>query len=79
MSEQAPKLRRELRVVETMVPELHALAERLTADTAFVIGPYLRFVGQAGRQWTMFLTDPAGNALEFKTFAEDADVFATSV
>jgi hypothetical protein len=27
MSEQAPKLRRELRVVETMVPELHAFAE----------------------------------------------------
>lgn len=62
-----------------MVPEFHALAERLrTADTAFVIEPYLRFAGQPGEQWTMFLTDPAGNALEFKAFAEDADVFATS-
>jgi extradiol dioxygenase family protein len=61
------------------VPEFHALAERLrTADTAFVIEPYLRFAGQPGEQWTMFLTDPAGNALEFKAFAEDADVFATS-
>jgi extradiol dioxygenase family protein len=63
-----------------MVPEFHALAERLrTADTAFVIEPYLRFAGQPGEQWTMFLTDPAGNALEFKAFAKDADVFATSV
>ena len=63
-----------------MVPEFHALAERLrTAGTAFVIEPYLRFAGQPGEQWTMFLTDPAGNALEFKAFTEDADVFATSV
>ena len=62
------------------VAEFHDLAERLrTADTAFVIEPYLRFAGQPGEQWTMFLTDPAGNALEFKAFAEDADVFATSV
>jgi extradiol dioxygenase family protein len=62
-----------------MVQEFHALAERLrTADTAFVIEPYLRFAGQPGQQWTMFVTDPAGNALEFKAFVEDADVFATS-
>jgi extradiol dioxygenase family protein len=75
MSEQAPKLR----VVETMALEFHALAERLlAANTAFVIEPYLRFAGQPGEQWTMFLTDPAGNALEFKAFADDADVFATS-
>jgi len=80
MSEEAPKLRRELRVVETMALEFHALAGRLrTAGTAFVIEPYLRFAGQPGEQWTMVLTDPAGNALEFKAFAEDADVFATSV
>jgi extradiol dioxygenase family protein len=62
-----------------MVPEFHALAERLrTAGTAFVVEPYLRFAGRPGEQWTMFLTDPAGNALEFKAFADDADVFATS-
>jgi extradiol dioxygenase family protein len=62
------------------VPEFHALAERLrAAGTAFVIEPYLRFAGQPGEQWTMFLTDPAGNALEFKAFADDADVFATSI
>jgi uncharacterized protein len=59
------------------VPDFHVLAERLrAAATEFVIEPYLRFAGQPGEQWTMFLKDPAGNALEFKAFADDAQVFA---
>lgn len=60
------------------VPAFHELAERLRADgTEFVIEPYVRFEGLPGEQWTMFLRDPAGNALEFKAFADDAQVFAT--
>jgi uncharacterized protein len=59
------------------VAAFHDLAERLrTAGTAFVIEPYVRFEGQPGEQWTMFLLDPAGNALEFKAFADDDQVFA---
>jgi uncharacterized protein len=59
------------------VPEFHKLADRLrAAGTAFVIEPYVRFEGQTGEQWTMFLLDPAGNALEFKAFADDSQVFA---
>jgi hypothetical protein len=59
------------------VPEFHELAERLRqAGTDFVIEPYVRFEGQVGEQWTMFLHDPAGNALEFKAFADDEQVFA---
>jgi extradiol dioxygenase family protein len=59
------------------VADFHRLADRLrTAGVAFVIEPYLRFAGQPGEQWTMFLRDPAGNALEFKAFADDAQVFA---
>jgi extradiol dioxygenase family protein len=59
------------------IPDFHALAGRLkAAGTTFVIEPYLRFEGQPGEQWTMFLHDPAGNALEFKAFADDAQVFA---
>jgi extradiol dioxygenase family protein len=59
------------------VGEFHALADRLrTAAVGFVIEPYLRFEGGPGEQWTMFLLDPAGNALEFKAFARDEDVFA---
>ena len=60
------------------IPEFHALAERLrAAGTQFVIEPYVRFAGQPGEQWTMFLLDPAGNALEFKAFADDVQIFAT--
>jgi uncharacterized protein len=59
------------------VAQFHELADRLrAAGTDFVIEPYLRFAGQAGEQWTMFFLDPAGNALEFKAFADDAQVFA---
>jgi extradiol dioxygenase family protein len=59
--------------------EFHALADRLrAASTSFVIDPYLRFAGEPGEQWTMFLHDPAGNAIEFKAFADDDQVFATS-
>lgn len=54
------------------------LADRLTAaGTEFVIEPHIRFAGQAGEQSTMFLLDPAGNALEFKAFADDSMIFAT--
>lgn len=59
------------------IPAFTALADKLrAADTAFVIEPTLRFPGQPGEQWTMFLRDPAGNALEFKAFADDAALFA---
>ena len=59
------------------VAEFHKLAERLRAARVhFVIEPYVRFEGETGEQWTMFLLDPAGNALEFKAFADDSQVFA---
>ncbi|GAB2596115.1 VOC family protein [Streptomyces capparidis] len=59
------------------VPRFQELAGRLrAAGTAFVIEPYLRFAGQPGEQWTMFLLDPAGNALEFKAFADESQIFA---
>lgn len=59
------------------VANFHQLADRLrAAGVAFVIEPYVRFEGQVGEQWTMFLLDPAGNALEFKAFADDSQIFA---
>jgi extradiol dioxygenase family protein len=59
------------------IPAFQELAERLSkAGTEFVIEPYVRFEGQQGEQRTMFLLDPAGNALEFKAFADDSQVFA---
>jgi extradiol dioxygenase family protein len=42
------------------------------AGTVFDIEPHLRFKGQPGEQATMFLTDPSGNALEFKAFRDIA-------
>jgi extradiol dioxygenase family protein len=57
--------------------EWQQLADRLTAaGTTFVIEPHTRFVGEVGQQATMFLLDPSGNALEFKAFADDTQVFA---
>ena len=59
------------------VPDFHTLAARLrAAGTSFVIEPYLRFEGEPGEQWTMFFRDPAGNALEFKAFKDESQVFA---
>lgn len=58
-------------------PEWGALAERLRdAGIEFVIEPYTRFAGTAGEQSTMFLLDPSGNALEFKSFADFGQIFA---
>jgi uncharacterized protein len=55
----------------------HTLASRLrAAGTPFLIEPYLRFPGHPGEQWTMFFRDPAGNALEFKAFSDESQVFA---
>jgi len=55
----------------------NALAERLReAGVSFVIEPYIRFKGEVGEQATMFFLDPAGNALEFKAFADMGQIFA---
>jgi extradiol dioxygenase family protein len=57
--------------------EWKALAERVRkAGVRFVIEPYTRFEGQPGEQSTMFFLDPAGNALEFKSFASLDQLFA---
>lgn len=55
-----------------------ALRDRLQAvGQEFVIEPHIRFEGEPGEQHTMFFLDPSGNALEFKSFADDSQVFAT--
>jgi uncharacterized protein len=64
-------------IVLTM-QQWEALAARLrAAGTKFGIEPHIRFKGEVGEQATMFFTDPSGNALEFKAFADDAQLFAT--
>jgi extradiol dioxygenase family protein len=57
--------------------EWKALAGRLrAANVEFVIEPTIRFEGQPGEQATMFLLDPAGNALEFKALSDPSKLFA---
>ena len=54
-----------------------ALRDRLAAaGTRFEIEPHVRFQGKPGEQATMFLFDPAGNALEFKAFRDIGQMFA---
>jgi extradiol dioxygenase family protein len=57
--------------------QFDVLAGRLkAAGVAFGIEPHIRFKGQVGEQATMFFRDPAGNALEFKAFADMGQLFA---
>ncbi len=54
-----------------------ALAGRIrAAGVPFVIEPRIRYAGQSGEQATMFLLDPSGNALEFKSFRHPEHVFS---
>ena len=53
-----------------------SFSERLTSfGIKFIIEPYVRFEGLPGEQKTMFFKDPFGNALEFKSFKEDSEIF----
>jgi uncharacterized protein len=64
-------------IVLTM-PQWEELADRVrAAGISFGIEPQIRFAGQVGEQATMFFCDPSGNALEFKAFADDGQLFAT--
>ncbi len=59
-----------------LLPEaFKELAERLHHKVAFVVEPSVRFEGTAGEQHTMFVNDPNGYALEFKSFADDKFIF----
>lgn len=56
--------------------EFDALAQRLRdANVAFEIEPRIRFAGKPGEQKTMFVRDPAGNALEFKSLRDLSELF----
>jgi extradiol dioxygenase family protein len=53
------------------------LAKRLgDANVSFLIAPEIRFKNQPGEQATFFITDPSGNALEFKAFENESRIFA---
>ncbi len=55
----------------------HHLADKLRkAGLDFLIGPYIRFKGEVGEQATLFVRDPSGNGLEFKSFRHPERLFA---
>ena len=45
-------------------------------EMEFIIEPYIRFEGMPGEQATMFFMDPENNALEFKAFKDQQQLFA---
>jgi len=56
--------------------EFARVAERIReASIPFIIEPRVRYPGQPGEQMTMFLRDPSGNAVEFKSFKHPEHVF----
>jgi extradiol dioxygenase family protein len=56
--------------------EFQAIAGRIrAAGVPFVVEPRTRYAGQPGEQATMFVLDPSGNALEFKSFRHEEHVF----
>jgi extradiol dioxygenase family protein len=58
--------------------EFEPLEQRLRdAGVAFVIEPTTRFPDRRGEQRTLFVRDPCGNHLEFKTFRNIDMLFAT--
>jgi extradiol dioxygenase family protein len=53
-----------------------SIADRIrAARIPFILEPTIRYAGQPGEQATMFLLDPSGNALEFKSFKNREHVF----
>jgi extradiol dioxygenase family protein len=56
--------------------EWQKLVDRLkTKGEDFLIEPRVRFEGKSGEQRTLFILDPSGNPLEFKSFADDDHIF----
>ncbi|MBW2962169.1 VOC family protein [Mesonia aestuariivivens] len=57
--------------------DFHLFSKKLQQKkVAFEIEPYIRFKGTIGEQATMFFYDPCGNALEFKAFKDQRQLFA---
>jgi len=56
--------------------DFQSFAQKISPHITFTIKPYIRFEGLTGEQITMFFYDPCGNALEFKAFKNDSQIFA---
>lgn len=45
-------------------------------NVKFLVKPQIRFEGKTGEHITMFVLDFSGNALEFKSFADEHEIFS---
>jgi uncharacterized protein len=55
----------------------HQFVENLNKiEVNYLIEPTIRFEGQVGEQATLFIADPSGNAIEFKAFKDNEQLFA---
>ncbi len=56
----------------------HSLADRLKQlGVEFEIEPHVRFADRLGEQASLFIRDPSGNPIEFKSFEDPSQMFAT--
>ena len=56
--------------------QFHKLSANLQLKNInFIIEPTIRFKGKVGEQAIMFLHDRSGNAIEFKSFKNEEDIF----
>jgi extradiol dioxygenase family protein len=54
------------------------MTDRLEQENCkFLISPRIRFAGEVGEQATLSIIDPSSNALEFKSFSDPTQLFAT--
>ena len=54
----------------------HELVEKFKEKKVqFLIEPHIRFKGKVGEQATLFILDPSGNAIEFKSFKDEKMLF----
>lgn len=57
--------------------EFDAVAKALEkGGVDFIVKPQVRYAGQAGEQRTLFVLDPSGNPLEFKSLSNAGGLFA---
>ena len=56
----------------------HNLRDKLSNENViFRLKPHIRYPGKIGEQATMFIDDPSGNSIEFKSFSDESRLFAT--
>lgn len=82
-----PRTTTEVDGIDVPLRHLGALLDRQSWDTLrerisshgveFLIPPTVRYEGKPGEQATMFIQDPSGNGIEFKTFTNADEVFVS--